>query len=137
MAGNVGGVIRGAFHTAEGLASGAMFLGRITNPYDRLMSAPGQSAGDQVLGAGKSVADYTKRALANPQIVVDDVRNGAHQLRVDLDSAATPTGQTVREEVDHRLGIGANQGELAWNVGSLAIGGPEINALTGSVPRRS
>jgi hypothetical protein len=128
-AGNVAGVARGAVHTGESLLNSALFAARIANPADRLTSAPGQSAVEQLYGAGEAAVGYVNRARKNPGIVADDIRKGAHQLRVDLDPTATATAPTAAGEARRMLDIGMNQGELAWNVGSAVAGAPEINAL--------
>ena len=103
---------------------GAVFLGRITNPLDLLVSAPGQSAAAHLVGAGMEAADYVKKGIEDPERVVRDVRAKAHQMRVDLDPTATPVAPTFGGELRRSFGIGENQGELAFDVGSLAVGGP-------------
>jgi hypothetical protein len=123
-AGNAAGVVRGGVHAAEGLVGGAIFLGRVTNPLDVLVSAPGQSAAAQLVGAGLEAADYVKKGIEDPERVVRDVQAKAHQMRVDLDPTATPVAPTFGGELRRNFGIGANQGELAFDVGSLAVGGP-------------
>ncbi|WP_296598673.1 hypothetical protein [Phenylobacterium sp.] len=129
--GNAVGVARGGVHAVEGLAEGAVFLQRLTNPLDTLMSLPGQSAAQQLVGAASRGVDYVRRGVADPQIVVRDVRDKAHQMRVDLDPTATPAAPTVSEEVRRRLDIGMNQGELAFDVGSFAVGGPLAKSVKG------
>jgi hypothetical protein len=55
---------------------------------------------------------------------VRDVEAKAHQMRIDLDPSATPAAPTFAGELLRNFDIGANQGELAFDVGSLAVGGP-------------
>lgn len=129
--GNAAGVVGGGVHAVEGLADGAVFARRLADPLDMLVSPPGESAAEQLLGAASRGVDYVRRGIADPQIVVRDVRDKAHQMRVELDSTATPVAPTVSEEVRRRLGIGMNQGELAFDVGSFAVGGPLAKSAKG------
>ena len=129
--GNAAGIVRGGVHTVEGLNDGAQFLRRLTNPLDVLVSPPGQSAAEQLVGAASRGVDYVRKGVADPQIVVRDVRDKAHQMRMDLDPTATPAAPTVSEEARRRLDVGMNQGELAFDVGSLAVGGPLAKSVKG------
>lgn len=92
-AGNVAGVVRGGVHTVQGLADGATFVGRLVDPLDRIKSAPGESAIEQLgrgaVGAGRMGADYVRKAGADPQAVVTDVTEAAKQWRKGLDPSAT------------------------------------------------
>jgi hypothetical protein len=133
--GQVAGVARGGAHTLEGLAQGADFLRRLSDPMDMLFSAPGQSANAQLWGAvSRGVdhgADYVRQAVADPSTVGRDVKKWTHQKRVELDPSAGPVAPTVREEAWRRLNIGMNQGEAAFDVGSLAVGGPLAKGMSG------
>lgn len=122
--GNVAGLARGGLHAAEGLVDGAVFLGRLANPLDQRMSAPGHSAIEQLAHAGRDVVDYVSEGIADPQRVVRDVRAKTHQMRIDLDPAATPIAPTISGELRRNFDIGQNQGELAFDAGSLLVGGP-------------
>lgn len=130
-AGTLAGVVRGGVHAAEGLADGALFAARLANPLDRYMSPPGQSAEEQLAKAGRGVAEYVGKAVANPQMVVDDAKAKAHQMRIDLDPNATPVASTFAGELRRTFDIGRNQGELAFDVGSLVVGGPAAKAVKG------
>jgi hypothetical protein len=130
-AGTLAGVVRGGVHAAEGLAKGATFIGRLANPLDRVLSAPGQSAGDKLREAGNQAADYIGKAAKNPQLLVDDVKAKAHQMHVDLDPGATPAAPTFAGELKRNFDIGQNVGELAFDAGSLVVGGPAAKAVKG------
>jgi len=129
--GNAAGVVRGGVHTVEGLFDGAVFLGRLTSPVDLLLSPPGESATAQLAGAASRGMDYVRKGVADPQSVARDVRAKTHQMRVDLDPSATPVAPTVGEEVRRRLNVGMNQGELAVDIGSFAVGGPLAKSVKG------
>jgi hypothetical protein len=131
LVGNAAGVVRGGVHTVEGLADGAVFLGRLANPWDRLISPPGQSAAEQLADAGRGVVDYAQKGFADPQRVVRDVQAKAHQMRIDLDPGATPMAPTFAGELRRNLDIGQNQGELAFDVGSFVVGGPLAKSVKG------
>jgi hypothetical protein len=130
-AGHAAGVVRGGVHAVEGLADGGVFLGRLMSPLDSWRSAPGESAAEQLLGAASRGVDYVRKGVADPQIVVRDVRNKTHQMHLDLDPNATPEASTVSEEVRRRLNVGMNQGELLFDVGSFAVGGPLAKSVKG------
>jgi len=134
--GNVAGVVRGGAHMVEGLVGGAKFVSRAINPLDPLISAPGQSAAEQVVNTGRTAiaqgVDYARRVGADAGLPLKDIQRGLHKLSVDLDPYATPSASTVVGEVRRKGAIGANQGELAANIASVAAGAPEINVLTRS-----
>lgn len=133
-AGNAIGIVAGAADAAEGLIDGALFLSRLVDPIDAWKSRPGQSAraqlAAQLLEVGHEGFNYAKKAVADPAIVARDVRNNVHQIRVDLDPSATPTASTLGGELQRNFAIGKNQGELAFDVGSLMVGGPAAKAAS-------
>lgn len=134
-AGNAAGVVRGGGHALEGLVDGATFVGRLVDPLDRLKSAPGQSAAEQlgkvVVNTGRMGVDYVRKGVADPQSVVTDVTDAAGQWRRELDPSATPVAPTFEGELRRNFNIGQNQGELAFDVGSLFVGGPAAKAVKG------
>ncbi len=134
-AGNAAGVVRGGVHAVEGLVDGATFLGRLVDPLDHLKSAPGQSAAEQlgrgVVNTGRMGVDYVRKGVADPQSVVTDVKNAAGQWRRELDSSATPVAPTFEGELRRNFNIGQNQGELAFDIGSVFVGGPAAKAVKG------
>ncbi len=139
-AGNVAGVVRGGVHSVQGLVDGAMFASRLANPLDGLTSAPGQSAREQLArgaaNAGQMGADYVQKGVADPRIVVTDVTETAKRWRREQDPSATPAAPTFGGELRRNFDIGQNQGELAFDVGSLVVGGPAAKMLKG-LPRLS
>lgn len=124
LAGNAAGLVTGAANAAEGLVDGAIFVSRLADPLDYRKSPPGQTAADQVFNAGRGAVNYTSKVIADPSILTRDVRSKAHEMRLELDPTATPTSRTFSGELKRNFTIGQNQGELAVDVGSLAVGGP-------------
>ncbi|MET0274681.1 MAG: hypothetical protein ABW360_16970 [Phenylobacterium sp.] len=137
-AGNAAGVVRGGVHAVEGLAAGAMFTGRLLNPLDPLLSPEGESANEQLrrasLNAGRKTIAYVRKGVADPGSVVRDVNDTAQRWRRDLDPSATPAAPTFEGELRRNFDIGQNQGELAFDVGSLVVGGPAAKMVKG-LPR--
>ena len=134
-AGNVAGVVRGGAHAVEGLLEGAIFAGRLADPFDGLKSPQGDSAIEQfgrgVVNAGRAAAGYVAKGVADPRSVVTDIRDKAQEWRRDLDFSATPTAPTFEGELRRNFKIGQNQGELVFDLGSLVVGGPAAKAVKG------
>lgn len=133
--GAVAGAVRGGVHAVEGVVDGVTFLSRFVDPLDRLKSAPGQSAAEQlargVLNAGRDGVDYIRKGVADPQSVATDVTNAVGRWRRELDPSATPVAQTFEGELSRNFSIGQNQGELAFDIGSLVVGGPAAKMVKG------
>jgi hypothetical protein len=135
MAGNAAGVVGGGVHAVEGLVDGAVFAGRLLNPLDRVMSPPGESAEEQLGRATKKAArsaeDYVRKAIDDPNGVLEDVKDVGRQWNRDLNPAATPVAPTFTGELRRNFDIGQNQGEVLFDVGSLVVGGPAAKAVKG------
>lgn len=133
--GNGVGVLGGIARAPLGLLQGAEFARRLASPLDPLLSPPGQSAKEQLrrvtLNAGRSAVDYVRKGAANPQTVVADLARTGRRWRQDLDPSATPVAPTFEQELRRNFEIGQNQGELAFNVGSVMVGGPAAKAIGG------
>lgn len=133
-AGNVVGIANGATHAIQGMAEGAIFAGRLANPIARFTS-PGRSATDQlgqvVVNVGTTTADYVKKAIADPGAVGRDINRQADQWLRELDPSATQPASTLEGELQRNFEIGRNQGEFAFDVGSLLFGGPAATTMKG------
>lgn len=133
--GNAAGVVRGGVHTVEGLADGAVFTGRLLNPLDRVMSPRGESADEQLdraaRNATRTTVDYVKKGVADPKSVLEDIKDVGQQWNRALNPNATPVAPTFAGELRRNFDIGQNQGELVFDVGSLAVGGPAAKAVKG------
>lgn len=116
------GVVRGGVHTIEGAVNGAEFLARL--PFDR-------SAQQQAAAIGKHVADYARTRTARPELIARDATNWLHSENVKLNPYATPMANTFTGELKRKFGIGANDGEVLFDVGSLAVGGEIAKGLEG------
>ena len=138
--GNLAGVARGGVHAVQGLAEGAVFAGRLVDPFDTLKSAPGESAIQQLgrgaLNAGREKVDYVGAAIDDPRTVVRDVNAKAQQWRRELDPSATPAARTFEGELRRNFDVAENQGEFVFDVGSLVVGGPASKMVKG-LPRLS
>jgi hypothetical protein len=138
-AGIVPGVVRGAVDSGVDAAKAAYFAQRLLTPLDVILSKPGDTALEQVLRAGQTGADYAARGVANPQVVRDDIAERFHGFRLKHDPTATPVAETFVGELRNAFDLGMNHGHLAFDLGSLAVGGELIRGAAGAraVARRA
>jgi hypothetical protein len=127
--GQMAGLTRGGLHTTQDVVGGAGFALRLLNPADRFFSPPGEAAWDHVIGAGDRFVGYAKRAISDPAGVGKDIRNRLQRADIDLNPYATPMAETFPGELRRNFHIGANQGEAAFDVGSLFVGGEFAKGL--------
>lgn len=128
IAGALAGVPRGAVHTVRDLGAGLDFATRLVDPFDPLVSAPGQSAWEE---AGRGVADGARHLAdraQHPHMLLDEVQSGAQQLGRDV-NPAPGFAPTAWEQFKSDFHQGANAGEAAFNTATLAAGGPELKTL--------
>lgn len=118
------GALRGGLHAVEGLAQTVDLGRRLSDPLELLRIPQGNSAWNEVLGAGRQAERYVADRISHPEALVGDLRRAAHKARVDLDPGASPEGKTLADEARRRFGIGMNEGELGFDVGSAFAGGP-------------
>jgi hypothetical protein len=133
-AGNAVGLARGAVHAAEGLVEAAAFAHRVAYPIQDLLRDPQNTASAQVGRSLLKAVDYAKEGISNPASVVRDIADGATEFRRKIDPTATPAAPTFSGELRRNFETGKNQGEVAFDVGSLAIGGPAAAATKFLVP---
>jgi hypothetical protein len=116
-AGAVVGVGRGIYHDAKAIKDGAVFA------YD--LADSGSRDHDAAVATGRRVikdaADYVATRAADPSLAWGDFKRAGAQMNRDVNPDATPAASTLTEEIARRYGIGKNQGELAYNVASLAL----------------
>ena len=129
--GNAVGMVRGAANAVEGLVDGATFVSRLVDPLDGLKN-PGQSATGQLFQAGREMVEYAGKAIREPTVLVRDVGDKVRQIERDTHPNATPPANTFAGELQRNFAIGQNQGELAFDVGSLVLAGPAAK-LTGHI----
>ncbi|HEV2533706.1 hypothetical protein [Phenylobacterium sp.] len=127
LAGNGYGIVRGGVHTVQGAVGGAQFLAEL--PFS-------PSAQAEAAATGRRVGDYFQTRAAHPELLGDDAKNWLHSENLKLNPDATPMGRTMSGEVERRFGIGANQGETAFNIGSLIFGGEVAKGLEAAAVAR-
>jgi hypothetical protein len=131
-AGQAAGAAKSALQTAEDLKDGAIFVTRLVNPLDPVLSAPGQSAADQVVRGARQAVDDARSVIADPQRAVRSIIDKGRQMHRDLDPAATPQGHTAGDELRRRFDIGRNQGDLGMDAAALIVGGPSVRGVSGA-----
>jgi hypothetical protein len=94
------------------------------NPGLELMRPPGTRVSDEVLATAKRIADYSADRIRKPSKIMEDAKRIRAQMRRDLDPAATPAAPTFAGELRRNFDVGMHQGELAFDIGSLFVGGP-------------
>jgi len=125
-AGAVVGVGRGMYHDAQAIKDGAVFAYDLVNSQSRGHDAA-VATGRRVLKDG---ADYITTRAADPTLALGDIKRAGAQMNRDVNPDATPTASTLKDEIARRYGIGKNQGELVYNVASLAL--PVAGELKGA-----
>ena len=125
------GVVRGGVNTVKGSAEGAYFLSRLTNPFDPLLSPRGESANEQLFNAGQRFGGYVARGLNDPSMVGKDIAAAFQDFRLKQDPFATPAATTLGGEFSRAFNIGMNNGELAFDTGSLLLGGEFLRGAAG------
>jgi hypothetical protein len=131
IAGNVVGLGRGVLHSAEGMGQGLNYGMRLLNPAEAQIKGPAHSALGRLTHAASGVVDYVEKGIAHPSGVASDVRKAGHQLYVDTVPSATPMANTFGGEMARNFNLGANQGELGWDMGSLLFAGAGSKVLRG------
>lgn len=129
--GLVPGVVRGGLNTIKGAGEGAYFVYRLTDPLDPLRSLPGQSAREQLVTRAGDIGDYVMRGIEDPSMVRADIASGLHDFNLKQNVFATPAADTLLGEYHRAFNIGMNNGELASDVGSLAVGGEFMRGAAG------
>ena len=76
-------------------------------------------------GAARGVGE-ARKAIADPGAVLDGLRDGAGRLNVRLNPEATPPASTFGGEMRRQAGVGLNQGEMLFDLGSVLYGGAEL-----------
>jgi hypothetical protein len=122
------GAARGVVRTAEDLGKTAMFVGRLTLPFEEYL--PGPSAHGQARQAARSGFKYAQQALADPAATKNKVAEAGRQFRRNLDPTSSATGKTMEDEVVRSMNLGANQGQFAADVGLLFVGSPALKGLS-------
>lgn len=131
------GLGRGAWNTGKDIFNGLGFVARLAEPVTQPLvnplapilgryvpsMRPDYSAWRELGEAGQQAVGYVVDRSVHPAKILDDMREGVHKFNVSMNPRATPEAATFPEEMDRRFGIGANQGELGFNVASTVAGG--------------
>ncbi len=108
-----------------------MFAGRLMNPLDPFLSRPGEAAWDQFDRVTRRAIDTGVAAARDPRAAVQQIKAKAAEANRSLNPLATPMAPTLPAELQRSFSIGANQGELAFDIGTLGVGGAGLKGLRG------
>lgn len=122
---------------AGDLWDGAIFASRLMDPLDAEYSPKGQAAWDQVFRGAATTVDATTRGIskagdmiANPRATVQAAAEGAEQfLKRSLE--APHQSDTFTGELERQARLGLDDGQLAFDLGSLLYGGLEARGVLG------
>ncbi len=131
------GLGRGAWNTGKDIVNGVSFVARLAQPVTQPLlnplapvlgryvpsMRPDYSAWRELGQAGQQAVGYAVDRNLHPAKLLEDVREGWHRFDVSMNPRATPEAATFPEEMKRRFGIGANQGELGFDVASTVAGG--------------
>jgi hypothetical protein len=123
------GVARGAWDTGKGAVDGAIFVTRLLDPDDASEHPQGQAAWDEVVSAGTGAINGAKHAISNPKAASKELVEQLHKFRAGIDPSVDAPAKTIADEFNRNFKIGMNQGEVAFDLGSMAIGAPELKGL--------
>lgn len=128
IAGNVTGLVTGGFNLAKDATDGAIFVARLLDPYDAMRHPLGDSAANQVLGAGDNVVKQIVKAAKDPEGAKRQFVQAVRQVQRDLDPNASPAAPTVAGEIGRNFPVGKNQGELLVEGAGWILGPAELKA---------
>jgi len=115
--GIVFGVGRGVGLDLKAIKDGAGFAWDLANPLSAHHDDAVATGRDLVAGG----AGYVASRAADPALIGQDVSALRDRLNRNLNPGATAVAPTMQGEIARRFALAANQGELGWNVASLAL----------------
>ncbi len=125
------GVGRALVRSAKGVPEAASLLVGLKYPEVSMLGPGGRSLFAQfdgavtgLVGAESRALDYTRRGVANPRIVADDLKREGGRLAAKFIPGAAPGPDTIAGNFGRNLNVGANLGELSTDVG-LTVLAPE------------
>jgi hypothetical protein len=122
-------VVTGGVHLVHNALDGAILAERLQNPFvDYLISPPGESATDQLMGIELGALGLAKKVVTDPRGVAHEVAEGIRQLERDTDPRATPEAPTLSGEMRRNFHIGRRQGEVGMEIAPYAVGAGELKA---------
>ncbi|HEY3950262.1 hypothetical protein [Phenylobacterium sp.] len=113
------GVLRGGWHTLEGIGHGLNFVGSLFFPQGRA------AAWNDAQTATHDALQYGRSVLTDPHRLARDAASAAKAANRSLNPFATPIPDTASGAFGHELGIGANDGETATTIAGLFTA-PEV-----------
>ncbi len=116
LAGRLGqplGAARGLVHDFQAIADGVSLAGGLITSNPNAYRAVSDAAHD--------AADYVRSRRSDPSLLLGDVLRTGAQWNRDLNPSATPAGASVSDEFGRRFGIGMNQGEALYHVGTTLL----------------
>ena len=130
LAATVPGAARGLWHlAADVVATGASGV-QMLDPEKR------RTALRSLVKAADAGASFASEAIAEPAETASRVRDILQDftrgLAVKTLPSETPVEDTFMDEIDRKVGIGLNQGELLFDVASLFAGGAALKGLAGA-----
>lgn len=130
------GIARGGYRFARDALDGMVFGARLLNPIDPFIHPEGEAAWDDVLRVAGAGAGLAKDIASDPSAAASrftkGLRSRIDDLAVETLPEATPVADTFRGEIDRQIGIGLNQGELIFDLGSLLAGGAALKGISGA-----
>lgn len=120
------GAVRGGVGMIKGAGEGANFVYQLTNP-----SLPGHFAREQLLSASRGAGGYVMRGIEDPSLVRRDIAGALLGFELKHNPFSTPPADSLQGEFKRTFDIGMNNGELAFDVGSLLLGGGAIRGAAG------
>lgn len=118
IAGDMAGLVRGAYRAAKAPLDAVRYVSALSVPGDPY------GARRNTAGAIAGAAEYAVDRTLHPEHIKADLKKGMAQTRRALLPSGSPQQSSLGPELNRRFNIGMNQGELAFDAGAFAVGGP-------------
>jgi hypothetical protein len=128
------GFMRGGIHLGQDIGNAVDFGMRLADPNDAANHPLDEPAREVLKDTGRKVVSYGKSVVADPRIAVRDAGDVLRKANVSLNPFASPMAPTLSEEMKRDFGIGANVGELGFQVPLALEAGGELAALNAAKP---
>jgi len=122
--GFIPGVVRGGYHALQGFAEAGVVGAEVSNPaLDHVLGFFGQSAEDRLRPVVEAADRDVAEAMAHPAAAWQNAKDLGHHINVEFNPFATPLPATTGEAYRNGERVAENDGELAFNVGTIPVGG--------------